>query len=345
MFGPRSIRHLSVLMLAGALALMPALAEARAGLGSSSGSRGSRTNAAPAPTTTAPSAAPMQRSATPQTQPGASQTPNAAPAAAPAANPGFFGSGFGRGLIGGLLGAGLFGLLFGHGLFGGLGGIMSILGLFIQIALLVFLVKMAMAWYARRQMAHAAAFNGPNGSAYEANPPNGSTYAGGTGSGNSGMGASGMGASSMGSRAQSVPNQALNLIKEDFDSFERLLGEVQYAYADENIEKLRKLASVEMVSYFAQDIAEMLQKGQASRITGVRLLQGDLSEAWSEAGTDYATVAMRFSMMDVTVNRATGQYISGDTQTPSEATEVWTFMRPSGGSSLDWKLSAIQQAA
>ncbi len=337
MFGPRSMRNLSVLMLAGALALMPTLAEARAGLGSSSGSRGSRTNAAPAPTTTAPSAAPMQRSATPQNQPGVSQTPNAAPSAAPAANPGFFGSGFGRGLIGGLLGAGLIGMLFGNGLFGGLGGIMSILGLFIQIALLVFLVRMAMAWYARRQMAPAAAFNGPNSASFDTSAPNGQSYSGGSGPTHSDRNAQ--------AAAQPVTTQALNLNKEDFDSFERLLGEVQHAYADENIEKLRKLASVEMVSYFAQDIAEMLQKNQANRITGVRLLQGDLSEAWSEAGTDYATVAMRFSMMDVVVNRATGQYISGDTQTPSEATEVWTFMRPAGGSSLDWKLAAIQQTA
>ena len=326
---------------------MPALAEARAGLGGSSGSRGSRTNAAPAPTTTAPSAAPMQRSATPQTQPGVSPTPGAAPAAAPAASPGFFGSGFGRGLMGGLLGAGLFGLLFGGSMFGGLGGIMSILGLFVQIALLIFLVKMAMSWYARRQMAPAAAFNGPQGSSYEANPPQGPASAAGSGAnpvGANPAGANPVGANPVGA-ARPMPNQALNLAKEDFDNFERLLGEVQHAYADENIEKLRKLTSVEMVSYFAQDIAEMLQKGQANRVSGVRLLQGDLSEAWSEAGADYATVAMRFSMVDLVVDRGNGQVISGNTQSPSEATEVWTFTRPSGSSSLDWKLSAIQQAA
>jgi len=343
-FGPRSMRQISVLLLAGALALMPALAEARAGLGGSSGSRGSHTNAAPAPTTTAPSAAPMQRSATPQTQPGVSPAPSAA---APAASPGFFGSGFGRGLMGGLLGAGLFGLLFGGSMFGGLGGIMSMLGLFVQIALLIFLVKMAMAWYARRQMAPAAAFNGPQGSAYNANPPQGPATAAGSGANSASAnsaGANPAGASPVGG-ARPMPNQALNLAKEDFDNFERLLGEVQHAYADENIEKLRKLTSVEMVSYFAQDIAEMLQKGQANRVSGVRLLQGDLSEAWSEAGADYATVAMRFSMVDLVVDRGNGQVISGNTQSPSEATEVWTFTRPSGSSSLDWKLSAIQQAA
>jgi predicted lipid-binding transport protein (Tim44 family) len=39
------------------------------------------------------------------------------------------------------------------------------------------------------------------------------------------------------------------------------------------------------------------------------------------------------------VERATGRVVEGGS--PSEVTEVWTFMRSSGG---DWILSAIQQA-
>jgi predicted lipid-binding transport protein (Tim44 family) len=39
------------------------------------------------------------------------------------------------------------------------------------------------------------------------------------------------------------------------------------------------------------------------------------------------------------VERATGRVVEGGS--PSEATELWTFMRARGGS---WLLSAIQQA-
>ena len=35
-------------------------------------------------------------------------------------------------------------------------------------------------------------------------------------------------------------------------------------------------------------------------MTDVRLLQGDLAEAWREGGREYATLAMRFSMIDAT---------------------------------------------
>jgi predicted lipid-binding transport protein (Tim44 family) len=54
---------------------------------------------------------------------------------------------------------------------------------------------------------------------------------------------------------------------------------------------------------------------------------------------------MNFSIMDTVVDRVTGAYISGDRTAPSETTEIWTFTRPSGGTTEDWKLSAIQQSA
>ena len=49
---------------------------------------------------------------------------------------------------------------------------------------------------------------------------------------------------------------------------------------------------------------------------------------------------MRFAMVDRTVERSTGRVVDGS-DTPQEATELWTFMRAPGGS---WLLSAIQQA-
>jgi predicted lipid-binding transport protein (Tim44 family) len=77
----------------------------------------------------------------------------------------------------------------------------------------------------------------------------------------------------------------------------------------------------------------------------VKLLQGDLSEAWREGGSDYATVAMRFSLVDATVDRASGKVVSGDRTHPTEATELWTFRRDDRARADGWQLSAIQQAA
>src|SRR5476649_1287786 len=150
------IRHrwvIALAVIACALLLVAADANARAGGGFSSGSRGMRTFSAPPTTSTAPNAAaPIQRS---MTQPGAASTVGQA-----AARPGLFGGGLVGGLAAGFLGAGLFGLLFGHGMFGGMGGFASILGLLLQVALVVFVARLAFAWWQRRHMpepAYAAA--------------------------------------------------------------------------------------------------------------------------------------------------------------------------------------------
>jgi predicted lipid-binding transport protein (Tim44 family) len=98
-----------------------------------------------------------------------------------------------------------------------------------------------------------------------------------------------------------------------------------------------------MASYFAEELAATANKGLVNRLSGVKLLNGELSEAWSEATGDYATVAMRFSLLDTMVDRASGRVISGNPSVPQEVTEVWTFQRPRGATSGDWWLSAIQQ--
>jgi predicted lipid-binding transport protein (Tim44 family) len=132
----------------------------------------------------------------------------------------------------------------------------------------------------------------------------------------------------------------LEIKPDDYEAFERLLGEVQAAWSDEDVAKLHTLATPEMVSYFTQDLTANKERGAVNKVTDVKLLQGDLSEAWREGDTDYASVAMRFGLVDKTLDRSSGRIVDGSDQ-PIEATEVWTFVRPRGAS---WELSAIQQA-
>src|SRR3982750_2087426 len=91
--------------LAAVILIIPVMADARVGGGTSSGSRGSNTGAAPAPTKTAPTAAPIERSATPtQAAKPATNLAQAAPAQG-----GFFSRNpILGGMMGGFLGAGLF---------------------------------------------------------------------------------------------------------------------------------------------------------------------------------------------------------------------------------------------
>lgn len=309
------------LALAATLALMVSVADARV---SSGGSRGNRTFNTPPTTNTAPKpAAPLERS---MTQPGASKVTQGPNAASPAAAPSRFGGGFGGLLMGGLLGAGLFGLLSGAGLFGGLTGLASFLGLLLQVALIAGIAYLAINYFRNRnQPALARASSG------------------------SGMGSlrdsfnsyrQGMGV--VGGSADASP--ALAIGQADFDAFEKLLGDIQAAYAREDVDALGDKTTPEMLSYFAKDLADEKREGVRWEVSNVKLLQGDLSEAWQEPGIDYATVAMRFSLNEVKLDRTTGRVVSGDRNTPEEATEVWTFRRDHRTLAEGWKLSAIQQA-
>jgi predicted lipid-binding transport protein (Tim44 family) len=308
------VQAIAVLVsLAVPLALAVSSADARVGGGFSSGSRGGRTFSAPPSTSTAPgSAQPFNRTFT---QPG---SPNLGA-------PGSAGGGFfnrpGRGLLGGLaagfLGAGLLGLLFGGGMFGGLGGLSSIFGLILQIGLIVIVIRLAMSWWQRRNQT-ASAYAGAPDSAVR---PGQTSFRSGTG---------------FGLGAASAP---LEILPADYEAFERLLGEIQDAWSNEDIARLHTLATPEMVSYFTKDLEANRARNVVNKVSGTKLLQGDLAEAWREGDTDYASVALRFGLTDKTVDRATGRLVEGSEQ-PTEATEVWTFLRPRGG---NWELSAIQQ--
>jgi predicted lipid-binding transport protein (Tim44 family) len=305
----RGVVQAIAVVLSLALPLIAAApADARVGGGLSSGSRGSRTFSAPPSTSTAPgSAQPFNRTFT---QPGS-------PGIGTPAGGGFFnrpGGGMLRGLAAGFLGAGLLGMLFGGGMFGGIGGLSSLFGLILQIGLIIFVVRMAMSWWQRRTA-----------------PAYADSAAGGLGGASNYRGGSGFGLGSGGA--------PLEILPADYEAFEKLLGDIQAAWSNEDVAKLHTLATPEMVSYFNNDLQENRARNVVNKVSGTKLLQGDLAESWREGDTDYASVAMRFSMIDKTVDRVSGRLVEGSEQ-PMEATEVWTFVRPRGAT---WELSAIQQ--
>ena len=100
------------------------------------------------------------------------------------------------------------------------------------------------------------------------------------------------------------------------------------------------MTTPEMLGYFNEQLSQQASRGVHNIVGDVRLQSGDLAQAWAERGVEYATVAMRFSMTDVTVDAA-NRVVDGNANEHVVATEIWTFMRARGG---HWVLSAIQQA-
>jgi predicted lipid-binding transport protein (Tim44 family) len=303
MFRPRWLT--AFVAIAAAFVLVTADVQARPLGGFSAGSRGMRTYSAPPTTATAPTAAPIQRS---MTQPSIGQT---TPSRGLFTGRGLFG-----GLAGGFLGAGLLGMLFGYGFFGGMAGFASIIGLLLQVALVVIIARLIVAWWRRRNMTAVPSY----AAAY---PTTGHSFAG---------------LREMSNSASAIAGEPLTIAKSDYDAFERLLGDIQSAFSTEDLPALRRMITPEMLSYFSEQLADNASRGLINRVTDVKLLHGDLAEAWREGRTDYATVAMKYALKDCMVERAGGRTVEGGDRT--EVTELWTFLRARGG---NWLLSAIQQ--
>jgi predicted lipid-binding transport protein (Tim44 family) len=318
----RSRIHVVLCGLAAAALLVLAVSEADAARRSGGfGSRGSRTYTPPAATQTAPNpASPINRSVT---QPQAQRPGTVGQAAQPG---GLFGGrmgGFMGGMLAGFLGAGLLGMLFGGGLFGGLSGLSGFIGLVLQIVLVVIVARLLWGWWQRRQQPGYATAAGPSmrdAGAYDNAPRQQPAYGGGSGSFLSGGN--------------------VEITEADYNAFEKKLADVQAAYSAEDIAKLRRLATPEVVSYFAEELTDNASRGVVNTVSDVKLVKGDLAEAWSEGDAEYASVAMRYSSVDYTAERDGGKIVDGDKQ-PFERTEVWTFRRARGG---EWMLSAVQQA-
>ena len=118
-------------------------------------------------------------------------------------------------------------------------------------------------------------------------------------------------------RARPRPANARNdrdevgIVDGDLDRFEQLLTEVQTAFGREDYAALRAVTTPEIMSYLSEELSQNATSGVRNDVTEVKLLQGDLAEAWREDGSDYATVAMRYESRDVMRDRKDGLVVSG----------------------------------
>jgi predicted lipid-binding transport protein (Tim44 family) len=231
--------------------------------------------------------------------------------------------GIGRGLIGGLIAGGLIGALMGHGSGWGMGyGRMGgglIIGL-IQLLILGGLIWFVVGLFRRNSVPSDGSLYRQDvpqfGTDQSYNAPTAGPYG-----------------------AQPQPMMEFAITDGDKADFERLLEEVQDAFGREDFGRLRELTTPEVMSYLSEELSQNATSGQRNEVSATRLIDAEIAEAWREANVEYATIAMRYESIDVMRDRASGAVVSGDPRYPTEANELWTFVRPIGGA---WKLSAIQ---
>jgi len=302
-------------------ALTTADAWARASGGGSRGSRSFSSPARPSPATPTTPSSPS-RSVT-QPAPASPMAPQ---------RPSFFG-----GLMGGIAGFALGGLL-GSMLFGGLGHGFGGIGLMDLLLIGGGIVLLMMFLRRRREPTAAPAYAGMGApaSAY------GATETAGAGTATI--------APEMPAADGDLERGLTHIRSMDatfdpatvVDTARRMFQGVQQAVTMRDVAWIRDHLGDEIYGVLQAQCEQLRADRRTNRLDKIVLGDADVTEAWQENGQDYVTVRLVGSMLDYTVDDATGNVVQGSSTEPAAVDEYWTFTRPVGPNR--WKLSAIQTA-
>jgi predicted lipid-binding transport protein (Tim44 family) len=295
---------------------------ARAGGGGSRGSRSYSAPASPAPSSPVTPSSPSRS----LNQPSSPATPQ---------RPGFFGGGLMSGIagfaLGGMLGSMLFGGL-GHGL-GGFGG-MGLLEMLLIGGGLFFLFRFFRNRHAQNSQ---PAYAGAAGQA--------SAYGGGA---ERSWGTSSGATVEMPAAPSDLERGIAQIRTMDpdlnptaiADHARRVYFVVQQAIGMRELAGVREYVTPEMATALQAQCDRLRGARRTNRVEQLDIRRAEVSEAWQESGQDYVTVFVAASMLDYTVDDATGAVVEGSRTAPQGIEDFWTFTRPVGNN--PWKLSAIQ---
>jgi predicted lipid-binding transport protein (Tim44 family) len=310
---PRALLLIFGISLVSLLLLDHAAGWARA---TSGGSRGSRSSSSP----TAPST-PSSPSRTTAPAPAPSQPMQSAPQ-----RPGMFG-GFMGGLagfaVGGLIGSMLFG-----GMGGGVGGGVGLLEMLL-IGGAIFLVFRML-----RSRSQTPAYAGAG------------AYASGSQGWSTGGGSTVMetppGESDLDRGIGHIRSMDASFDPEAFAEWAKgTFVDVQAGIAKRDLSGVRDRLTPQEFARLLSQCDALRAAGRTNRIERIQIGRADVSEAWQESGQDWVTLSFAVSLVDYTVDDATGAVVEGAT-TPVDIQEYWTFTRTVGPK--PWRLSAIQTA-
>lgn len=234
-------------------------------------------------------------------------------------------SGFFNGLLSGLFGAGIAGAIAGQGLTSGLTGFPGFLGLAIQLVLLAVGSTAGLVVVRRLSRGMSPAF-AHGGGGWSLSPSSGRRPG-----------------PRFAARGRGTTGRAghVTLTASDFAAFEKTLRNVQAAWSRQDIPALQALCTYDMVQHYADALARLASRNLKNQTRDVVLEQGDIAETWREGDTSNVSLAITYSLVDVTRRATDNVVMIGDPVRRVQATEVWTFVRHHGS---DWRLSAVQQA-
>ena len=126
------------------------------------------------------------------------------------------------------------------------------------------------------------------------------------------------------------------------DHARRVYFVVQQAIGMRELAGVRDYLGPEMATALQAQCDRLRAARQTNRVEQLDIRRAEVSEAWQESGQDYVTVVIAATMLDYTVDDATGAVVEGSRTATQAIEDFWTFTRPVGNN--PWRLSAIQTA-
>ncbi|HEY7204243.1 MAG TPA: Tim44 domain-containing protein [Methylomirabilota bacterium] len=319
----RTVAMAVLLVLSLSPLLLASEAWARAGGGSSSGSRGSRSYSSPAKppsnpvSPSQPAAPPVYQSPTPQPRPGWG------------------------GLMGGMLGGLLLGGLVGSLFFGGGGGGIGLL----EILILAGLAWLAISYMRRRQAGEPAGYamasgyggggyrGGSSGSGYDARP---------SGPAEAAVMEPPAGPSDLARGIGHIRQMDAGFDPRVFaETASDIFFKVQGAWTARDMASASPVLTPEMQTLLQGDCDRLRAERKVNRLENIAVRSAEVTEVWQESGQDYVTVHFLASLLDYTTDETGARLVEGSRTEPVKFEEYWTFVRPVGPN--PFRLSAIQQ--
>lgn len=239
---------------------------------------------------------------------------------------------FSRGLMGGLLGGAIGGMLFGS-MFGAGGSGMGILPLLILGGIGFFLYRKFTA-QSRSGGPRAPGMNGqnqfgggmPGGANSDMRPPPAPNFGG-----------------------QSPLEEGIAQIKatdRDFDEsyFTEIASDVffqvQAGWMRRDVDSYKHLLGAQLAGEYVKTFEEMKAAGRTNKLESIAVRTIEVIGAGSDGSEDFVTVRFVASLLDYTVDDASGDILEGSNSAPVKFEEEWTWARPVRTN--DWKLEGIK---
>ena len=147
-------------------------------------------------------------------------------------------------------------------------------------------------------------------------------------------------------RANTQASQDIQLPESEKQRFSEILVEVQSAWSDQDMERLKRSVTPEILKYFSDALHQNQSQDLQNKVENIKVLSVIISESWEEEELQFSTVILEWSALDYSINIGKNiddpMYVSeGDMKNQTTISEAWTLVR--FGWQGKWILSAIAQ--